>query len=409
MIHRILLLVLLLGAAVYAQTAGPAPVLVWIDQTTKLTDDAVKAAVDAMAAQNPNPQHIVILVHGFDVPRADSQAAFTTVAGRLQTAYSAVNQTIDVLGVQWDSDADAGMFGMDKAYQAKTLQSRATGRFGFRQVLLAVMARFPGVPIDIMAHSMGCELAAAGLRPDMKFDPVTDALGAYQPQAPVAINSFVMCGSDLNYNAAYQGDLTSKPMVCKLMWMTMSPYLGDSQDRVLNLRAMVSGPAAGSVLPQLTEEQWVRFTTAQSVLWDTTNIPKDHAYLDYYSVDRIGRIVPSVVYKANPQATKITPELQGIADVMAAPNVAILLKPFLDTPLISTQIYAMCRLEQLLCGGPKHLSSEYLSNEALKLKDQPSVVRQDCATSPCQLMKQGYWPTEKEFDAVGAPKGAKYY
>lgn len=399
---------LLLGVTVYAQATAPPPVLVWIDQTTKLSDDAVKAAVDALVAQNPNPNHIVILVHGFNVPRQDSQAAFTTVAGRLQTAYSALNQTVDVLGVQWDSATDAGMFGMDKAYEAKTLQSRATGRFGFRQVLLAVMARFPGVPIDIMAHSMGCELAAAGLRPDMKFDPVTDALGCFQPQSPVGINSFIMCGSDLNYNAAYTGDL-SKPIPCNLMWMTMSPYLGDSQDRVLNLRAMVNGPAAGAVLPQLTEAQWLRLTQNQSALWDTTNIPKDHAYLDYYSVDRIGRFVPAVVYKANPKANKMTPELQGIADVMAAPNVAILLKPFLDSPQISTQIYAMCRLEQLLCGGPVHLSSEYLSNEALKLKDQPSVVRQDCATSPCQLMKQGYWPTEKEFDAAGAPKGAKYY
>lgn len=407
MMYRVLLLLLCLAALAYAQATGPAPVLVWIDQTTKLTDDAVKTAVDALAAQNPNPQHIVILVHGFDVPRQDSQEAFGTVAGRLQKAYAAVNQTVSVLGVQWDSDADTGVLGTEEAYKAKTLQSRATGRFGFRQILLGVVARFPGVPIDVMGHSMGCELAAAGLRTDMKFDPVTDALGAYQPQSPAPINSLVMCGSDLDYDAAYKGDLSATPMDCKLMWMTISPYLGNSQDRILNLRAMVSGMAAGAVLPKFTEDQWVRVTKAQRALWDNKNIPKNHAYLDYYSDERLGRIVPSVVYKANPKATKITPELQGIADVMAAPNVAILLKPFLDSPLISTQIYAMCRLEELLCGGPKHLSSEYLSDEALKLKDQPKVVRQDCATSPCQLMKQGYWPTEAEFTRAGAPKWAE--
>lgn len=403
---RILCIFLLLIGLALAQGA---PTLVWIDQTTRLTDDAINTALSQLAAQTPNPSHIVVLVHGFDVPREDSQAQFTTVAQRLQAAFAKAGQpNVAVLGVQWDSAVDAGLFSMEDAYNQKTLQSRATGRFGLRQLLIAVEKRFPGVPLDLMAHSMGCELAAAALRPDMKFDPTTDALGAFEPKTDFAINSFVMCGSDLDYDAAYKGDLAPKPQPVKLMWMTISPYLGEhEQDRVLKLRALIRGAAAGSVLPEFTELQWNGLTQGQRVLFDNVAIPTDHAYLSYYGEDRINRIVPNVIYKADPKGRQAPPELASIAAVMAQPSLVNLLTPFLDSQDLSTKIYALYRLECLLCGGPKHLANEYLSNEFKKMRDRPKLVRQDCKDSPCQVMKQGFWPTEAEFTRAGAPKWAE--
>ena len=112
---------------------------------------------------------------------------------------------------------------------------------------------------------------------------------------------------------------------------------------------------------------------------------------------------------AAPTASEI-PEPSDLSDldkVLAAPNRIEELLPYLEAPNSSAQLYALWRLERLLCGGSKHFADETLDNVTRLLRSKPRLVWSERETSPCESVRRGYWPTEALMIKAGAPAWSK--
>ncbi len=93
---------------------------------------------------------------------------------------------------------------------------------------------------------------------------------------------------------------------------------------------------------------------------------------------------------------------------MDAPNEEEVLVKFLDFPQASSAIvYAVWRLEHLLCEGSAHFADEYLTSVMTVLKNKPRHLRRYHHQSPCELVKRGIFPTEQMLERAGAPAWAE--
>ena len=142
---------------------------VWIDGSADLSSEATSALVDEFAEANPDPEHIVVWIHGFATTRDDSDKQFGVLTKRLAESFAKFGRRPAVVGIQWDSAASFNLFSIIPQYHGKTLLARKTGRHGARRFLLALQQRFPDAKITLMGHSMGCEVAMAAVRPTVDF------------------------------------------------------------------------------------------------------------------------------------------------------------------------------------------------------------------------------------------------
>ncbi len=394
---------LLLGCA-WADDTGFSSI--WIDDSATVTEEAVAKTISDTTAQNPNPDHLVVLIHGFAVPRADSTVEYGIVSERIRKEYAKHGKSVAIVGIQWDSAVSLNLFSLPGKYHHKTLLSRKTGRFGARHTLLELQKHFPNAQISIMAHSMGCEVAAAATNPTMKFDKVTDELGAYRPDESVSLDGMVLCGADLNYDAAAHGGTSVNFQHGKMMYMTMSEVLGNDRDKILDLRRLLGGRALGSAFPKMTEQQYDGILGSRRIIFDNKQIPLEHFMLKYYSEWRLARIIPSLISYGDPQAP-VSEDLAAINEVMDAPNTVEALAPYLNGKTFSSTLYAVWRLEHLLCGGSQHLADGYFSRLARVAKSTPRKVLYGRSESPCEQVKQGIFPSEEMMERAGAPSWAR--
>lgn len=398
-----LLLVLWLTGLCLAQQ--PLFIPVWMQNSDPLTDQTLNQVVGEVARVNPNPSHIVLLVHGFDNTQAQSTQQFNEVTPRIQGEFAKRNQTVPVIGVQWNSAPEGGLLDLPGQYGDKVVTARSVGRTPMRQLLLKLQERFPKASLDVMAHSMGCELTAAALVPELKFDDESAQIPVFQPAQDAHLTTATLCGSDLDYDIWFKGGVafrTQNPRV-RFVWMTMSQIAGDDRDKVLEMRKLARGQAAGSTFPKMTREQYDTMFSHRAAVFDNTAIPENHAFLDYYSADRLARIVPSVLFIADPKQPE-PDELAQLDQILASPNQVKALTPWLDTPQVSNQLYALWKLEQTLCGGSQHFADEYLVGLARKMRNQPRAVLMARPDSPCQTVHDGYWPTKLQMKKAGAPE-----
>lgn len=397
-------LVLLLTLGAFAQ--GPY-IPVWVDATGKLTEQQVADVVAQVKAADPDPQHIVVLIHGFATDQATSTEQYNTLGPRFTDAYTKGGRRVAVVGIQWDSAVDAGLLGMEGAYWDMIPRAHLVGRNGVRQVLIALQQAFPRAALDIDAHSMGCEVTAAALAPEIKFSEDDKGGEIYQPGTAIYLNTTTLAGSDLDYDIFVKSGVQARSVDrrVKLMWMTMSRVLGDDQDKVLKLRAMTRGEAAGATFPKMTEQQYDTFFQERALVFDNTGIPKDHSFLTYFDEERLARTVPAAIFVADPTAPE-PEELQELDAIIAGPALEKYFVPLLDSHRLATQAYALWRLEGINCGGSQHFADGYLIGLAKKMRMQPrsvSIARKD---SPCKTVREGIWPTRTEMKNAGAPEDA---
>ena len=398
-----LFIALLLNCAVSADdsTFGH----VWIGEDATVSEEEVVTALNTVAADEPNPDHIVVLIHGFATPRASSSHQFTILAERIKAEYAKHGKTVGILGVQWDYQVSGFIFKLPGAYHRKTLLARKVGRFGTRRLMLALKERFPNSHVNIMAHSMGCEVAAAAGNPTLKFDKVTDSLGAFEPDRSLRVNGTVLCGADLEYDVTVKGGDSVRFQHGNLIYMTLSQPLGHDRDKILDLRRLLGGRALGSTFPRMTEAQYDKALGSRKLILDNKRIPLDHHMLEYYSEWRLARIIPSLIYYADNQAP-ISPDAAAIAEVMDASNTVEALSPFLNSQNATTLVYAVWRIEHLLCGGSQHLADGYFTHIGKLLKTVPRKVTYARPSSPCEQVKRGLFPTEAMMERAGAPSWA---
>lgn len=354
----------------------------------------------------PDPQHIIVLVHGYNVPREEGAEQFQEVAERAYTQARRLNQRAVVLGLQWDSAAPGAQtpWNAEEAYLEKVTRARVVGHKAARQVLLDVQQRFPKAYLTVLAHSLGCEVSVGALFPEIVYADELPKTDSYQPQRELFLNMLCLTGSDLDYDVWYKGGLTFRAQNprTRLMWMTISPYLRGARDQTLQIRQMTRGMAGGSAFPRMTEQQYDFLFKYRAIFFDQKDIPVGHEFVNYLSEDRLQRMLSTAIYLTDPGAPRPA-EIDDIYKVLALPNKVEEFLPWLDHPNVSGQLYALWRLEALLCGGSKHLADQTLDQVTRLLRNTPRKVWGERESSPCQSIRRAYWPTEALMTKAGAP------
>jgi hypothetical protein len=424
MLRRLLLTLLFLSLPLLAQTApAPAPAApdpdavatlepknfssLWVDKTATVAPEAVVATIDGLRKQQSDPEHIVVFIHGFDVKRDSSTEEFDGLASRLETEFKPSGKRVAYAGLQWESIADGSIFNLPAQYFDKIPLARSVGRGPGRQLMLAIHQAFPKARVSFMAHSMGCEVAAAALSPELIYADAQPFVETYDGQSDVKILMGVLCGSDLDYDIWSKGkaEVRDRNERVHLLWSTVAPFSGEG-DEVLNLRGRVRGRAGGSAFPLLTLQQLDTVLTHRRVIFDGEDIPEDHHFSKYYDEARLKRIVPTLLYIDAPKPPMPT-EMAEIEDIMSAPNDLNSLLPYLDGPLYGSRYYALWRLERLNCGDARHMSDGTLEKIARLLKTKPQRVWREAPKSECLTVKNEQFPTEKMMTKAGAPPWAR--
>ena len=125
--------------------------------------------------------------------------------------------------------------------------------------------------------------------------------------------------------------------------------------------------------------------------YDTEDIPRGHAILQYYTSQRIARLVAVARDLRNPQQPSES-VLSQLETVRAAPAEAETLATFLGHSEATVRLYALWRLEHLLCGDAGHLADGSASRAADALHSDPGRFLAACPKSSCRAVRDGYWP-----------------
>lgn len=302
---------------------------VWIDGSADLSPEQTETLIEDFVKANPDPEHIIVWIHGFATTRADSTKEYGIVTQRLKSSFAKAGVEPAVVGLQWDSAAKLSIFSVLGEYGQKTRLARQTGRFGARRFLLGLQKRFPQAKITLMGHSMGCEVAMAAVRPTVDFGN-HDKDGAFAPETPLQPFAASLLGADLDYDIGAKSRLPVNSHGLELLWLTQdSLFRRSDQDKVLSLRALVSGKALGATFPLMTEEQYDSLLGRRAIVFDRREIPRYHNFLLYYDDERIDHIVRGVLVKAG-ASVEPPGELIEIDEVMEAPNEVEALAPYLD-------------------------------------------------------------------------------
>jgi pimeloyl-ACP methyl ester carboxylesterase len=406
--YAVLLLLCLLGCFQPALAEHPAFFPVWIDESGELTPEAVEALVADFAAQNPDPEHIVVWIHGFANTRETSAAQYDVLTDRVYAAFDKYNHKVGVVGLQWDSQAGGFIFTLPGQYESKTLLARKVGRHGARAFLLALQKRFPEAHLNMMGHSMGCEVIMAALRPEVQFSREKEVNGvdAFEPATPLLVHTAALLGADLDYDLGQKSRLPVKAKHIKLFWLTEnSQFRPQEHDKVLGFRSLLAGKAMGATFPLMTEEQYDALIGNRVVVFDRRDIPRNHKFTSYYNEDRVDRLVRGLLLKAG-ASVEPPPELVGIDEVMDAPQTLEALRPFLDRELLAPRVYAIWRLEHLFEGNSSNFANGELQSIATTLYHRPKKVRTSRSKSKSTIVRDNVWPTKKDLARAGAPPWA---
>lgn len=418
MVRLLALFILFLYLPAFADdppTADPTPPPVepkeysqlWVDKTAIVTPEAVAATVAGVKKQQADPEHIVVFIHGFDVSRDSSTAEFDGLAGRLRKQFEPSKTKVAFAGVQWESASDQSVFELANVYWEKISVARSTGRGPARQLLLGLQKAFPKAHISVMAHSMGCEVAAAALVPEIEYADQVPFVETFEPKTDVKLHMVSLCGSDLDYDiwSKSHAEARTQNERNKILWQTVAPYMGKG-DKVLSMRAKLRGKAAGSAFPKMTLQQIDEACSKRRIIFDGENIPNDHDFDKYYDDNRLARMVPVMLYLVNPKLPKPV-ELAELDTILAAPNDLNVLLPYLDTGRYGTLFYTLWRIERINCGDARHLTDGTLENVARMLKDKPQMIWREQPKSECVTIKNEQFPTEKMMTRAGAPPRAR--
>jgi hypothetical protein len=411
-------------AAPPAPAASPSPALpdvtfpsadapytgIWVGKDATVTDDDLKQLVAGLKQQEPDPQQIVILIHGFATPRKDSAAQFATLSREVVQSFKKRGERVAVVGLQWDSDVGnpkvwlvrivEGTLGLgdENPYIQKVALARNVGATAGRQIVLALRNAFPKVPMDVMAHSLGCDVTRNIFAFDVgeklkRQKNMPEPTAPFAPDVPVHFNLISFAGADIDYDILYKSRAqVGARRVARLIWMTVGGIRNpDDRDLVLTMRSLIRGDRAmGNAIPLMHRSQIDAICKNRMVVFDGTNIPRNHSFLKYYDSARVDRIVDAAVALVDP--SKPCALLQALDEVIHAPNDPNALVKYFDKRDLAITYYTLWRLENLVCGQPAHLADGSLQHIALELVDHPQDIDRDRPLSRCLVVRQGLWP-----------------
>jgi hypothetical protein len=254
---------------------------------------------------------------------------------------------------------------------------------------------------------LGCEVGVACLYPDLVYPDTLPTSPAFETQRKVHVDEAVLALADLDYDVFYQSKLTFSKAdpPARMLWMTVGHYTGP-RDKVLQERTTIRGKPGFSRFPRMTMQQYDTLFANRQVFFDDRGDPLRHQFIEYFDTDRLQRIlgVAAYVRRQGPEPA----ELKEVDRILATPkrDLKSLLR-WLDSPNLSARMYALWRVENLLCGSSLHFEDETLDKVRLLLRNTPRDVWKARKDSKCVTIQRGYWPTEAEMTRAGAPGWAK--
>lgn len=395
-----------LPAAAQDKTAGPGRYSpVWLGKGEALSNEQVDKSVAPILAQKP--EHLVVMVHGYGIPKDDTKEDYAKVSDNIKEIFDSRGVRSAVLGVEWESaiPGDQVPWQTEDAYFTAISRARTVGRVPLRQLLLAVSQRSPGTKVDVLGHSLGCEVSAAAIYPELTYkDDAKKFPAAFSPGTPLKTNFYGLLGSDLDYDVWKKSGMSfsAKNPRVGMHWMTISSYTGD-RDKALLVRKFSRGYAGGTAIPGMTEGQWDTLMGNRTLMLDNQDVPASHDFSQYLSKERLLRMLPTALYVDRPNQYPKPPEVAQMDKVRSLPNNKDAIKPWLDSPYLSSQTVALWRLEKLLCGSSKHLADGTIENEARLMRNTPARVKAERKDSKCVTIERGYWPTQQQLTRAGAP------
>ena len=402
-------LLLLLGCLpVLAQdkSEGPGPYSpVWLGKGEALTGEQVDHSIAPILAQKP--QHVVVLVHGYGIPKDETKEDYAKASSDIKEIFQARGVRSAVLGVEWESaiPGDQVPWQSEDAYFKSITRARTVGHVPLRQLLLAIEQKSPGTKVDVLSHSLGCEVSAAAIYPELTYkDDAKDFAPAYAPAKALKTNFWGLLGSDLDYDVWYKSGMpfsASNPRV-GMHWMTISSYVGD-RDKALLVRKFSRGYAGGTAIPRMTEGQWDTLMGNRTLMLDNQDVPANHNFSEYLSKQRLQRMLPTALYVDRTSNYPKPPEVAQMDKIRALPASSEKIRPWLNSPYLSSQMVALWRLEHILCGSSKHLADGTIEDQARLMRNQPARVKAERKDSKCVTIERGYWPTQEQLTRAGAP------
>ncbi len=385
----------------------------------EMSSDVRNAVLSELAARQPDPQHVVVLVHGFDTPTFLSADEYSEVAPRVLSEFQKHNRHAVVLGVQWDSNVGPQRkwlpaafghlvfrtLGLRKVirdpYTSRIPIARTVGRTGFRDLLFSVCDRFPNARVHVFSHSMGAEVTAHAINPE--YTPAPRNSRVAYPGRPLKLDVVAMAGADLDFDSGARSKPVNPQAAPNLLWLTL-PKVGTRGDKVLNLRKKVRSKAAiGNTVPSFREDQYDALISSRRLIFDSREIPSSHALTEYWGAPRLSRIVAAAIGVAEPEQNP-SELLRRCSAVLAAQPTAAAIQPFLLGDETSPKVYALWRLEQLLCGSSKHMANGYAEKVLSNTLRDAAWWDAERLHTECKVVQQGYWPPSDVVEAARSRK-----
>lgn len=377
----------------------------WVDDTAIVTPQALKQTLADLATQGSDFTHVLVMTHGFDLDEASSTRQLDALAARFKHEFKTKgSQKLGIVCLQWHSATGATLMPLTGDYLRKVALARSVGHGPARQLLFALQGKYPKANLSFVGHSLGCELMAAALTPEITYDGTLPFVPTFEPKRELKILLQAYIGSDSNYNLYQMGQVSAAQTIgrAKLFWQTMVPLQPELRDKVLVMKAHLFSRPLGSRYPGLAVEQLDAAVSGRRWVCDSKDIPHGHNFVDYFTDARVAALSDAMKFLANPKAPK--PSLLVTLDkVLAAPADAEVLARYLDDEDAGVTFYALWRLEKLLCKNSVHLTDETYDKTIETLRSYPKQLWRTQKDSPCETIRRGIFPTKAMMTRAGAP------
>jgi pimeloyl-ACP methyl ester carboxylesterase len=249
---------------------------------------------------NSGSSQVVILVHGFNTSLRLGRTQYREIARSLRAQAAEEGAFPIIVGVHWASypGAPAQWFpqmigyrflaaagfpnAVGNPYLQKVEVAVITGRTGFRTLLERLAREFPERAVNVLAHSMGCEVVARALAEPAASD----------------LQLVVLAGADLDRDAfaAHNPKGVEAALPRAQVWWITVPRRNTADGALELRRAAGRRDAMGNRGLELDREQFDALMRRGGLVIDNGSVPITHDITDYYTDERLEVLQTAMSY-----------------------------------------------------------------------------------------------------------------
>jgi hypothetical protein len=188
-------------------------------------------------------------------------------------------------------------------YLEKLKLARQTGRTGLRSVFFRLQEAAPGVPIHVLAHSMGSEVVVAALAPEASNSPGEKQPDIEQPDRTLQLGMVTLAGADLDYDmfCRERGGVLEQALGRAQVWWITVPQEKHADGMLEVRRGAGRCDAVGNRGLKLCQNCLNRLLGRRGLVLDVGDVPAKHGFVDYLCDRRVDRLTLSMLYLQSPE------------------------------------------------------------------------------------------------------------